>query len=195
MLATIDATTMTDSVQQPVVEMSEKSTQVDRAPCLQPSTPPLKHHDRLTSRRKIYPDKQGTPSSDVQAATQTNPPSHNYQDELAAQIALVELAQQRHNEAIAQLREQAASQEADLKQLLAERSTTLQEKKERFWTFSSLSPRPKKDSSRKRRGIADEKNYEVRTRSYNKWQTNTYTCGRSLKNKEWHCLIHITTYK
>ena len=61
----------------------------------------------------------------------------------------------------------------------------------------------KKDSSKKRRGIADEnsnnskktKNYVVRTRSYNKWQANTYTCGRSLKNRGWHCPIHITTYK
>ena len=70
----------TQTLQQPVVTLTEKSAQTDRAP--RPRT--------------------------VQAATQTDPPSRNYQDELKAQIALAELAQQPHNEDIDKLREQAA---------------------------------------------------------------------------------------
>ena len=44
----------------------------------------------------------------------------HYQDELKAQMSLAKLAQQCHNDAIAQLREQAAGREADLKRLLVE---------------------------------------------------------------------------
>ena len=64
----------------------------------------------------------------MQAATQTDPPSRNYQDGLKAQIALAELAQQRHKEATGQLREQATSREADLKRLLDESSAALKAK-------------------------------------------------------------------
>ena len=64
----------------------------------------------------------------TQAATQTRPPLRDYQDELKAQIALAELAEQHHNEVIGQPQEQAAGREADLKQLLAESSAALQEK-------------------------------------------------------------------
>ena len=61
----------------------------------------------------------------TQAATQTGPPLRDYRDELKAQIALAELAEQHHNEAIGQLREQAAGREANLKRLLAESSAAL----------------------------------------------------------------------
>ena len=56
MVATADATTMTNSVQQLVATTNEKSTQIDRAP--RPQT--------------------------VQASTQKKPPSRNYEEELKA---------------------------------------------------------------------------------------------------------------
>ena len=158
MVVTIDTTTMIDSVQPPVVETSEKSTQADKAPCLQtihastqmvsqivittnetsthtdrtprsrPCTFPLKRHNRLTTTEKSTQTDRAPRPPTMQVATQTCPPSRNYQEELKAQIALVEIAQKRHNEAIAQLREQAVGREADLKRLLAESSAKLQAK-------------------------------------------------------------------
>ena len=65
----------------------ERSTQMDKVP-----------HPRTT-----------------QAATQTGPPLRNYRAELKAQIARAELAEQQHNDAIAQLREQVVGREAELK--------------------------------------------------------------------------------
>ena len=56
----------------------------------------------------------------MQAATQTETPSRNYEEELKTQISLIEAAQKCHNEAIAQLREQATGREAYLKRLLDE---------------------------------------------------------------------------
>ena len=56
----------------------------------------------------------------VQAATQIETPSRNYEEELKTQISLIEAAQKCHNEAIAQLREQATGREAYLKRLLDE---------------------------------------------------------------------------
>ena len=100
-MAIIDATTMTESVQQPVVTTNEKSTETDKAPHLQT----------------------------VQASTQTEPPSCNYGEEIKAQLAITEEAKKCHNETIAQLgdmREQAVGREADLKRLLDKRTTKLQ---------------------------------------------------------------------
>ena len=61
----------------------------------------------------------------MQAATQTETPSRNYEEELKTQISLIEAAQKCHNEAIAQLREQATGREDDLKRLLDESMTKL----------------------------------------------------------------------
>ena len=137
MVVTIDATTLADLVQQPVVEMSEKLTQVDITLCPQTShaftqmvspyvvttnetstqtdgTPSLqtRHVSTKTPQSPIVTTSERSTQTDraprpwtVQAATQTDPPSRNYQDELKAQISLAKLSQQRHNEAIGQLRE------------------------------------------------------------------------------------------
>ena len=61
----------------------------------------------------------------TQAATQTGPPLRDYRDELKAQIALAELAEQHHNEAIGELWERVAGREANLKRLFAESSVAL----------------------------------------------------------------------
>ena len=64
----------------------------------------------------------------TQAATQTRPPLRNYRAELKAEIAQTERMEQRHNEEIGQLREQAASLEAELKQMIEEHSVALKAK-------------------------------------------------------------------
>ena len=67
----------------------------------------------------------------MQAATQREPPSRNYKEERKAQMALTEAATKCHKETIAQLREQVARREADLKRLLDESSAKLQAKGKR----------------------------------------------------------------
>ena len=64
----------------------------------------------------------------MQAATQTETPSRNYEEELKTQISLIQAAQKCHNESIAQLQEQATGREADLKRLLDESSAKLHAK-------------------------------------------------------------------
>ena len=64
----------------------------------------------------------------MQASTQIELPSRNYEEQLKAQVAITEEAQKRDNEAIAQLgelREQATGREDDLKRLLDESMTKL----------------------------------------------------------------------
>ena len=65
----------------------------------------------------------------MHTSTQTEPPTRNYEEEIAAQMAIVEKAKERHQEAMAELgklREQAAKRETELKRLLEERTTKLQ---------------------------------------------------------------------
>mgnify|MGYP000173227332 CR=1 FL=1 len=121
---------MTDSVQPPVVETNEKSTQTDRAPhpqTLQASTQTVPQPVVATNEKSTQTDRAPCPRT-VQASTQTEPPSRNYEEELKEQVAITEEAKKRHNEAIAQLGEQAAGREADLKRLLDESSAKLQAK-------------------------------------------------------------------
>ena len=65
----------------------------------------------------------------MQATSQTEPPTRNYEKELEAQIAITAETKTRHEEVMAQLgklREQAAKRETELKRLLEERTTKLQ---------------------------------------------------------------------
>ena len=65
----------------------------------------------------------------MQATTQTEPPTRNYKEELAAQIAITAKTKKRHEEDIVQLsklREQATKREDKLQQLLDERTTKIQ---------------------------------------------------------------------
>ena len=65
----------------------------------------------------------------MQATSQTEPPTRNYEKELEAQIAITAETKTRHEEVMAQLgklREQAAKREADLKRLLEESTAKLQ---------------------------------------------------------------------
>ena len=63
----------------------------------------------------------------TQVATQTGPPLRNYCAELKAEIARTERLK-RHNEAMSQLWEQAASREADLKHIIDENLVALKAK-------------------------------------------------------------------
>ena len=57
----------------------------------------------------------------MHVSTQTGPPTRNYEEEIAAQMAIVEKAKERHQEAMAELgklREQAAKRKAELQRLL-----------------------------------------------------------------------------
>ena len=65
----------------------------------------------------------------MHATTQTEPPTRNYEEEIAAQIAITEKTKKHHEEDMAQLgklREQVAKREAKLKRLLEERIAKLQ---------------------------------------------------------------------
>ena len=64
----------------------------------------------------------------TQAATQTGPPMRNYQAELKAEIARTKYVEQRHNEAIGQLQEQAANREGEIKEMIDEHSDALKAK-------------------------------------------------------------------
>ena len=80
------------------------------------------------------------------ASTQTDPPSRNYEEELKAQVIIIEEAKKRHNEAIAQLdelQEQAVGRKADLKRHLDERTAKLKQWKERYLTSTSQTQKPK----------------------------------------------------
>ena len=81
----------------------------------------------MTTAKSTQTERAPRPQT-MQAATQTEPPSHNYKEEHKAQIALTEAAKKRHNEAIVQLREQATGWKADLKRLLDESSAKLHAK-------------------------------------------------------------------
>ena len=101
MSTSIEASIETETEQHPVSTTTDKSTQTYRKP--RPRT--------------------------VQATTQTEPPTRNYKEELAAQIAITAKTKKRHEEDIVQLsklREQAAKRETELKRLLEERTTKLQ---------------------------------------------------------------------
>ena len=67
-------------------------------------------------------------SRSTQVATQTWPPLCNYRAELKAEIARTERMEQRHNEAMGQLRGQAVSREVEVKQIIDENSVALQAK-------------------------------------------------------------------
>ena len=78
----------------------------------------------MTSKRKFsLTDTTPLPRT-TQAATQTGPPLRNYW----AEIARTERLEQRHKEAMGQLREQAASREAEVKQMFDEHSVALKAK-------------------------------------------------------------------
>ena len=65
----------------------------------------------------------------MHATTQTEPPTCNYEEEIAAQMAIVEKSKKRHEQAMAELgklREQATKRKAELQRLLEEHTTKIQ---------------------------------------------------------------------
>ena len=129
-VATVDASTMTN-----LVQASEPSSRADIS--LHPQTshastqtpPPPEVMERATQT-----DRESSAQLQ-QAATQTGPPLRDYQEELQAQIALAEMAEQNHNNILGQQREQAASREANLKRLLAKRSAALEAREREVMTL------------------------------------------------------------
>ena len=121
----------------------------------------------------------------TQAATQTGPPLRDYRDELKAQIARAELAEQQHNDAIAQLQEQAADREAELKRLLAESSVALKAQEREVMNLqvaiTEAKERFNKEEERNSRRNASysktTRNYGVNTGNSKKWQANTCKSG------------------
>ena len=103
---------------------------------LNPFPPLLKHlhkkkrNNPLSPRLPRNPHRQiGQRPKTVHVTTQTEPPTRNYEEEIATQMAIAEKAKVRHKEVMTELnklQEKAAKREAEIQRLLEERMAKIQ---------------------------------------------------------------------